>query len=74
MADLAPDSTLTTRLYTPGFVAPEIEAGGGRAQPTYKSDMYSMGATLYFCAYGQMPQPDAEGAIIVPPYPQVATE
>jgi hypothetical protein len=39
---------------TPGFVAPEVEAGG---QPTPASDVYAVGALAWACVTGEPPAP-----------------
>ena len=41
--------------YTPGYAAPELEAGGG---VSVASDIYAFGATLFFLVTGERPDSD----------------
>jgi len=45
----------TEAIGTPGFVAPELIPGRGRAPVDPRADVYSLGAVLYLCLTGRPP-------------------
>ena len=47
-------------IFTPGFAAPEVQAGRDGLGPW--TDIYSVGATLYACMFLQPPPPRASAA------------
>jgi hypothetical protein len=65
-AGASPDfGRLQSRVPSSGYVAPEVAQGG---EPTSKSDLWSLGATLYTAVEGHSPQ-DRRGTTLTPGMP-----